>query len=106
MGRPGNWTWPGYEGKNANVDVYSNADEAGELKAVSYVNGEETGIDVQRTAKAQVQLTLDCREKELEADGEAMAVVRSAREPGEIKVTFQAQGCAEQVITIPVVAQG
>lgn len=189
------WTWPGYEGKNANVDVYSNADEvelflngtsfgrkpageahgftasyeityeAGELKAVSYVNGEETGIDVLRTAKAQVQLTLDCREKELVADGadlafitvkleddnhienlweqrtitvnvegagtlqgfgnadpralqsyddtswptfdgEVMSVVRSAREPGEIKVTFQAQGCAEQVITIPVVAQG
>lgn len=188
------WTWPGYEGKNANVDVYSIADEVelflngkscgrkpageahgfiasyeinyedGELKAVSYINGEETGIDVLRTAKAKVQLELDCIEKELVADGEdlafitvklmdnshienlweqriitvkvegagtlqgfgnadpravpgyddttwptfdgeVMAVVRSAKEPGEIKVTFSAPGCEEQVLCIPVIAQ-
>lgn len=32
------WTWPGYEGETASVDVYANADEA-EL----FLNGESLG---------------------------------------------------------------
>ncbi len=187
------WTWPGYEGKPANVDVYSSGDEVelflngkslgrkpagaandftasfaltyepGELQAVSYVNGQESGIDVLKTAKSEVQMVLECEETKLAADGddlafitvkleddnhienifaqktvtvqvegagvlqgfgnanprcegsyddtswstfdgEVMAVVRAGREPGEIKVTFTAEGCAAKTLTLPVEA--
>ena len=72
------WTWPGYEGVTASVDVYANADEVelflngeslgrksiggvyvvtyevpyhpGKLEAVSYLNGAEAGRTVLQTA--------------------------------------------------------
>lgn len=99
------WTWPGYEGKPANVDVYSEADEVelflngtslgrkaageangftasyeityepGELLAVSYRDGEETGRDVLYTAKDEVQMQVDCEGEVLKADGEDLAFV-------------------------------
>lgn len=99
------WTWPGYEGKPASVDVYSDADvvelflngvslgqkpageangftasyeityNPGELMAVSYCNGVETGRDVLHTAGEQVQMTLECTEKTLHADGEDLAFI-------------------------------
>lgn len=99
------WTWPGYEGKPANVDIYSNADEVelflnslslgrkpageangftasyeityepGELVAVSYCNGIETGRNILSTAEEQVQMQLSCEETTLKADGEALAFI-------------------------------
>ena len=97
------WTWPGYEGKPANVDVYSEAEEVelllngtslgrkpagekhgfmatyemtyepGELLAVSYCNGEETGRDVLYTAGEKVQMQVDCEGEVLKADGADLA---------------------------------
>ena len=99
------WTWPGYEGKPANVDVYSEADEVelflngcslgrkpagkengfiatyeityeqGELLAISYREGEETGRDVLYTAKEEVQMQVECEGETLKADGEDLAFV-------------------------------
>ena len=99
------WTWPGYEGKPANVDVYSNADEVelflngtslgrkpagenheftatyemtyepGELVAVSYVNGVETGREQLRTAGENIKMTVECEGMTLKADGEDLAFV-------------------------------
>ncbi len=99
------WTWPGYEGKPAHVDVYSEADEVelflngaslgrkpageangftasyqityepGELMAISYRNGEETGRDVLHTAGEQVQMQVVCEGDVLKADGEDLAFV-------------------------------
>ena len=97
------WTWPGYEGKPANVDVYSEAEEVelllngtslgrkpagekhgfmatyemtyepGELLAVSYCNGEETGRDFLYTAGEKVQMQVDCEGEVLKADGADLA---------------------------------
>lgn len=99
------WTWPGYEGKPANVDIYSEAEEVelflngqsmgrktageacgftafyemvyepGELLAVSYTGGEETGRFVLRTADSDVKMQVICGEKTLKADGEDLAFV-------------------------------
>ena len=99
------WTWPGYEGKPANVDVYSEAEEVelilngtslgrkpagkangftasyemtyepGELVAISYTGGEETGRYALTTAGDDVILSVDCEGKELKADGEDLAFV-------------------------------
>ena len=81
------WTWPGFEGQPANVDVYSDADEVellvngrsagrqpageehgftasfsipyepGELTAISYTDGQETGRHTLHTAGASAALT-------------------------------------------------
>ena len=99
------WTWPGYEGKPANVDVLSGAEEVelflngkslgrkpagkankfaasyemtyepGELVAVSYENGQETGRYTLKTAGDDVVLTVDCEGEKLKADGEDLAFV-------------------------------
>ena len=99
------WTWPGYEGKPANVDVYSSADEVelflngkslgrkqagkaagftasyemtyepGELVAVSYENGAETGRFVLQTAEDAVELQTVCEGQELKANGSDLAFV-------------------------------
>lgn len=99
------WTWPGYEGKPANVDVYSDADEVelilngrslgrkpagkangftafyemtyepGELVAVSYNDGVETGKYVLQTAGNEVELAVTCEGQNLKADGEDLAFV-------------------------------
>lgn len=97
------WTWPGYEGKSANVDVYSEAEEVelflngtslgrkpagkehkftasyemtyepGELTAVSYSGGVETGRYAIVTADSDVELTVSCEEMSLKADGADLA---------------------------------
>lgn len=97
------WTWPGYEGKNANIEVYSSADEvelllngsslgrkqvgteaaclarftctyeAGTLEAVAYIAGEESGRDVLYTAEEQVTLDVRCDRTVLNADGADLA---------------------------------
>ena len=94
------WTWPGYEGKPASVDVYADADEVelflnghslgrkpageqhgftatyemtyepGELTAVSYEDGKETGRFSLETANSKVQLLAETDRKTLSADGE------------------------------------
>ena len=99
------WTWPGYEGKPANVDIYSGADEvelflngaslgrkpagkaagftasyemsyeSGELVAVSYENGVESGRHTLQTAETEVQLCAVCEEKELKANGSDLAFI-------------------------------
>ena len=99
------WTWPGYEGKPANVDVYSEAEEVelflngtslgrkpageangftasyemtyepGELLAVSYTDGAETGRFVLKTADADVELQVMVEGETLQADGEDLAFV-------------------------------
>ena len=126
------WTWPGYEGKPANVDVYSEAEEVelllngtslgrkpagekhgfmatyemtyepGELLAVSYCNGEETGRDVLYTAGEKVQMQVDCEGEVLKADGADLAflTVRLTDDKGidnlfaqkEITVTVEGAG--------------
>ena len=99
------WTWPGYEGKPANVDVYSEAQEVelflngkslgrkpageghgftasyemtyepGELLAVSYRDGVETGRHVLQTAADEVQMQVACEGTTLKADGADLAFV-------------------------------
>ncbi len=99
------WTWPGYEGKPANVDVYSEAEEVelflngtslgrkpageangftasyemtyepGELLAVGYTAGAETGRFVLKTADAAVELQVTVEGETLQADGEDLAFV-------------------------------
>lgn len=99
------WTWPGYEGKPANVDVYSEAEEVelllngkslgrkpageahgftasyemtyepGELLAISYRDGKETGRHVLRTADSEVQMQVTCEETSLKADGADLSFI-------------------------------
>jgi hypothetical protein len=99
------WTWPGYEGKPAKLDVYSSAQEVelflngtslgrkpageengfmasyeltyepGELLAVAYTDGQEVGRHVLQTAAAEVELELSCQESSLAADGEDLAFI-------------------------------
>lgn len=94
------WTWRGYEGKPAVVDVYSNAPEVelflngrslgrkpagaehgftatfelnyepGVLEAASYQNGMETGRCQLGTADEDVQIHVEADKKELQANGE------------------------------------
>ncbi|MCD8067594.1 MAG: DUF4982 domain-containing protein [Lachnospiraceae bacterium] len=177
------WTWPGFEGKETEVDIYSADEEAelflngkslgrkkcgreygytatwkviyepGTLTAVSYQRNKETGRSELRTAGEQIILSPMIDRKEIAADGqdiafitcrltddagtpnlfakkrisvktegvgvlqgfgsadpqplsnyfdtewetydgEVMAAVRSNGEEGEIRVTFEAGGCA------------
>lgn len=99
------WTWPGYEGKTAFVDIYADAEEAelflnghslgkkpageeheftasfevpyapGELTAVSYREGKEIGRCSLVTAGEEVQLCAEADKKELRADGEDLSFV-------------------------------
>jgi hypothetical protein len=97
------WTWPGYEGKPAKIDIYSGAEEVelflngkslgkkpageehgftasyetvyepGELLAVSYQAGTRTGQFVLHTAENDVDLLVECEETALRADGADLA---------------------------------
>ena len=185
------WTWAGYEGKPAVINVYSNAEEVelfrngtslgrkavseeseyyaafettyqpGELKAISYIGGEESGCDILRTAAPEVSLQVQADRTSLSADGadlsfltvsladaqgnvnmqavktvtvsvegagtlqgfgsadyatensydsttwdtwegRLLAVVRAGSEPGEITVTFTADGCEPVKIVLTV----
>lgn len=99
------WTWPGYEGKAAFVDIYADAEEAelflngrslgkkpageeheftasfevpyapGELTAVTYREGKEIGRFSLVTAGEEVQLCAEADKKELRADGEDLSFI-------------------------------
>ena len=99
------WTWPGYEGKPAVLDVYSDAEEVelflngrslgkkpvgeqygftatyeltyepGELLAIGYEKGKETGRFLLTTAEEKVELHIEADRKELSANGEDLAFI-------------------------------
>ncbi len=99
------WTWPGYEGKPALVDIYADAEEVelflngrslgrkpageeydftatyelayepGELTAVSYQGGKETGRFSLATAESQIRLCMEADRTVLSADGEDLAFI-------------------------------
>lgn len=99
------WTFPGFEEKPVKVEVYSDAKEvelflngksigkaaageengfkaifdmvyeAGELKAVAYEDGRETGSMVLRTAGEGIQLKVDCDREKLAATGQDLAYI-------------------------------
>lgn len=99
------WTWPGYEGKPAVIDVYSDAEEVelllngkslgrksageendftasyeifyepGTLTAISFQNGEETGRCNLVSAGDNVELEIDVERTSLIADGEDLLFV-------------------------------
>lgn len=124
------WTWPGYEGKPALVDIYADAQEVelflngrslgrkpageehgftasyelayepGELTAVSYEDGKETGRFSLVTAGEDIRLHAEADRTVLAADGEDLAfvTVRLADEKGtdnlyaSKKVTVSVEG--------------
>lgn len=97
------WTWPGYEGEKASVDVYADADEAelflngnscgkksvkgtyeavydipyqpGCLMAVAYKDGRETGRFRLETAKDNVELEVRTDKQKLSAAGRELAFI-------------------------------
>lgn len=99
------WTWPGYEGRPAVVDIYADAEEVelflnghslgkkpageqneftatyelvyepGELIAVSYEAGIETGRYSLNTASEKIQLCAEADKKVLCADGEDLSFI-------------------------------
>ncbi len=96
------WTWPGYEGKNIKVTVYSGADEVelivngksagktkpvrfraifnieytpGTIEAVSYKNGEKVSCNKLTTAGAPVKLAIIPEKTEAAADGQSLVFV-------------------------------
>lgn len=99
------WTWPGFEEKPVKVEIYSDAEEVelllngksmgkatvgeksdfkatfdivfipGELKAIAYANGKETGSMVLETAGKELELKMDVDREVLEATGEDLAYV-------------------------------
>lgn len=99
------WTWNGYEGKPAIIDVYSDADEVelflnekslgkkmageknnytatyetlyepGELLAVAYSNKTEVGRTVLRTATDNVEIGVDIDKYKLMSNGEDLAYI-------------------------------
>jgi hypothetical protein len=96
------WTWPGYEGQMATVDVYSNSEEVelfidgdslgkktiskfmasfsvpytpGRITAVSYSAGRETGRQTLKSANNTILLDVSADKSELNADGMDLAFV-------------------------------
>lgn len=97
------WTWPGFEGRPIQVEVYSDAEEvelfidgtsvgrrpvgeenrfktifdttyqAGTVEAVAYVNGQETGRFAVNTARTEKKLKLSTDRNILHADGQDAA---------------------------------
>lgn len=96
------WTWPGFEGQNASIDIYADADEVellmngktlgkqvikskyvatfvvpyqpGTLTAVSYTSGVETGRFVLETADNAVELKITA-DKTVLTDGADLAFI-------------------------------
>ncbi|MCC8074930.1 MAG: DUF4982 domain-containing protein [Clostridiales bacterium] len=115
------WTWDGYEGKPAVVNVYSNAEEVelfqngkslgrkpvgeetnyyvsfetqyqpGKLEAVCYRNGAEDGRDQLVTAGADVELCVDSDKKVLKADGADLAYITICLKDKDGNVNLQAK---------------
>jgi beta-galactosidase len=97
------WTWPGYEGKPGIVDIFSNSDEAelilngkslgrkqvderltatfeltyepGEIVAVSYKGGKETGRMSLKTASENVSIKAVADRDVIKADGADLSYV-------------------------------
>jgi len=99
------WTWPGHEGKNIEVEVYSNYDKVrlycngtligekpttrseafkavfkmpyqqGELKAVGVVNGKETEINTLKTAGETAKIKLSPDNTALKANGQDLIYI-------------------------------
>lgn len=99
------WTWPGYEGKTASIDVYSDADEVelflnghsigrkeageknqfmaayavpyepGTLEVIAYRDGIEDGRYSLSTAKENVELNAAADKTVLHADGEDLSYI-------------------------------
>lgn len=126
------WTWTGYEGSPAVVDVYSNSEEVelfingkscgrkeagekndfiatfetkyepGELLAISYNQGVESGRYELKTADSKVQLFVESDKNVLNATGEDLAFVtvklvdstgvENLWEKRNIKVTVEGAG--------------
>ena len=98
------WTWHGYEGEMADIDVYANADEVelllngksygkkvvkgtyvvtyevpyipGKLEAVSYLNGEEAGRTELCTAGKIICMQIETDRTVLPADGKSLAFIK------------------------------
>lgn len=115
------WTWDGYEGKPAVVNVYSNAEEVelfqngkslgrkpvseetnyyasfetvyqpGKLEAVCYRNGAEDGRDELVTAKADVELCVNADKKVLSADGADLSYVTICLKDKDGNMNLQAK---------------
>lgn len=189
------WTWHGYEGKPAVVNVYADAEEVelflngkslgrkpageasqflatyevtyepGELLAISYQGGVEIGRCNLITASENVELDVQVDRSEIKADGAdlayitvglvdengnhnlqakkkvkvtvegcgtlqgfgsadpettnsydnvewdtydgfVLAVIRAGFEAGEIKVTFESEGCISKTVIIKTIAEG
>lgn len=99
------WTWTGYEGKDAHIDVYSDADEvellvngkslgkkpagatvqytasfitpyeAGSIKAINYRNGQAVETQVLHSAIEEVHMQVQVENSTLCANGEDLAYV-------------------------------
>lgn len=115
------WTWNGYEGKPATVNVYSNADEVelfqngkslgrkpigeetnyyvsfetqyqpGKLEAVCYRNGVEDGRDELVTAESDVELCVHSDKTVLSADGADLAYITICLKDKDGNVNLQAK---------------
>lgn len=130
------WTWPGYEGKPALIDVYSDAEEVelllngqslgrkgagemngytaafetdyipGELKAVCYRAGERAEEMLLETADSKVTLQVKAEDKEWKADGSSLAYIEIALVDGEGRSNLHEQREVSVRIEGPAVIQG
>lgn len=126
------WTWLGFEGKTAVVDVYSSAEsvelfingtscgkkkvgekqayiatyelayEPGKLEAVAYRDGLESGRFALQTAKGNTHITVVCDKSKLKADGNSLAFLDIGFEDDEGNKNLQEQ----DVITVTVEGAG
>lgn len=127
------WSWNGFEGKPVRIAVYADADEVvlykngteigrapcreeqrfkaffetryepGDLRAVSFINGEVTGEYTLRTAVGTPKLTMEAEETHVSLSEESLAFVSLCMrdEAGALchcsnpAVTIQVEGCGE-----------
>lgn len=130
------WTWHGYEGKPAVVNVYSNSEEVelflngkslgrrnlseetgyysayemiyepGTLEAVSYTGGMETGRDILRTASSVVKLDVEVDAVQLAANGSDLAFIRVWLKDAEGNINMQAKEQIQVDVTGSGILQG
>lgn len=120
------WTWPGYEGERASVDVYADADEVelflngnscgkqsvkgtyetvydipyqpGCLMAVAYTDGQETGRFSLETANDNVELEVRADKAELRSGDRELAFITVVLKDGEgIENLFQKRSVSVHV---------
>lgn len=130
------WTWAGYEGKPAVVNVYSLYDEVelllngrslgrkkagpdkdylasyevtyepGTLEAINYRDGQEVGKDILVTAKTAVSLKLDVDRSEIHADGEDLSYITGTLADAEGVDNLQMQQKVSIKVEGPGIIQG